>query len=45
MRNSGLVSREFKVTNTGPKDIELEWKVYNLNDTKPPYFDIKIVEP
>lgn len=30
LRNSGAVSREFKVTNTGPKDILLDWKCYNL---------------
>ena len=31
MRNSGLISRDFRVTNTGPKDIYLDWKCYNLN--------------
>lgn len=31
MRNSGGITREFRVTNTGPKDVELEWKVYNLS--------------
>jgi hypothetical protein len=28
MRNSGSVVREFKVTNTGPKDIELGTFIY-----------------
>jgi hypothetical protein len=30
MRNSGSITRDFRVTNTGPKDVELEWKVYLL---------------
>lgn len=30
MRNSGLISRELRVTNTGPKDVEIDWKCYNL---------------
>lgn len=30
MRNSGAIARDFRITNTGPKDVKLEWKVYNL---------------
>lgn len=30
MRNSGSISRDFRVMNTGPQDVELEWKIYNL---------------
>ena len=49
MRNSGGITREFRVTNTGPKDVELEWKVYNLSSgssrEEGNLFDIKICDP
>ncbi|CAD8087121.1 unnamed protein product [Paramecium primaurelia] len=46
MRNFGTISRDFRVMNTGPQDVELEWKIYNLgNSTISDYFDIKITEP
>jgi len=48
MRNSGGIAREFRVTNTGPKDVELDWKVYNLSSGKQSegnLFDIKICDP
>ena len=32
MRNSGTVTREFKVKNSGPQDVYLEWKIFNLGD-------------
>jgi hypothetical protein len=47
MRNSGGIAREFRVTNTGPKDIELEWKMYNLSEisNSENLFDIKFCDP
>lgn len=49
MRNSGSITREFRVTNTGPKDIELEWKIYNLSQAEEGgqenLFEIKINDP
>lgn len=47
MRNSGMISRELRVTNTGPKDVEVDWKCYNLGgkSANQKYFDIKIVNP
>jgi hypothetical protein len=36
MRNSGGITREFRVTNTGPKDVELDWKGYNLTTLQDP---------
>jgi hypothetical protein len=26
--NSGLIKKEFKVTNNGPKPVEVNWKIY-----------------
>ena len=33
---ASTITREFKIQNIGPKDIELEWKMFNLDqeDTK-----------
>lgn len=46
MRNSGSIAREFRVTNTGPKDVIMDWKIYPLGgSTQSKYFDIKIVDP
>lgn len=32
MRNIPTTKREFKIKNTGPKDITLDWKLFNLSD-------------
>ena len=47
MQNSAPVKREFHVANTGPKDVEVEWKLYNMvgNEKRNEYFNLKIVEP
>ena len=48
MRNqTNLISREFKVQNTGPKEVVMEWKIYDLKSLSPTqsYFDIRIVDP
>lgn len=46
MRNFGVISRDFRVMNTGPQDVELEWKIYNLGTSSTSeYFDIKITDP
>lgn len=45
VKGYGPVVRNFKVSNTGPKDIELEWKIYeisNNNYTDRDYFNIGI---
>lgn len=31
MKNGALVEREFKITNTGPKTVKINWKMYNLS--------------
>lgn len=46
MRNFGTMSRDFRVQNTGPQDIDLEWKIYNLGGTtNQELFDIRITDP
>ncbi|KRX10489.1 hypothetical protein PPERSA_08791 [Pseudocohnilembus persalinus] len=50
MKNSPIITREFKVANYGPKQIEVVWKLYNLNQEtnnmeEIKYFDVKIEPP
>jgi hypothetical protein len=34
MRNIPTTKREFKIVNTGPKDIVLDWKLFNLDEAQ-----------
>lgn len=34
MKGGSVVERTFKVKNTGPKLVKLEWKLYNLGETE-----------
>lgn len=45
-----MVTREFRIENTGPKEIEIEWKVYNLDEDEEvskdrAYFNIEVGPP
>ncbi|KAL4472936.1 hypothetical protein ABPG72_007813 [Tetrahymena utriculariae] len=47
MKNGTMLEREFKITNTGPKTVKIEWKMYNLNSNnqEQDFFDLKISDP
>jgi hypothetical protein len=48
LSKSNVFTRDFRLTNTGPKDIEIEWKMYNFESKKEldqKYFNIEIVPP
>lgn len=47
MRNITTVKREFKIQNSGPKDITMDWKLFNLDEKSEgnDYFNIKIEDP
>jgi len=47
MRKHKVIQRKFKLENTGPKDIQFEWKLYDLNKVAKAnkFFELKIGNP
>lgn len=47
MRNSPKVKREFKISNSGPKDVIMEWKMFDLDEKKEKvdFFNVRIADP
>lgn len=50
MSKSNPISREFRIMNTGPKDIKLNWKMFNLDEdensgNKREFFKVQVIPP
>ena len=48
MHSLGKITKQFKLENTGPTDIAVEWKLYNLNnigEIKDDLFKPPLAEP
>ncbi|KAL4510071.1 hypothetical protein ABPG72_010264 [Tetrahymena utriculariae] len=47
MKNISVMKREFKIQNSGPKDLTMDWKLFNLDEQKDvsDFFKIKVEDP